>query len=338
MKISLQKLFLLFASTSFGICIAQPTLTDANCNPVAGENFTVIITPTIAPGSAGANQNWNLSAMSFSATGNVTISTTASTPSSSPFPSSNVSYRDGILHQFFRTSPGGLQYYGDFYYSGSFTGTTIVSYTDPVDYLHLPLNFNDTYIDGFQGTKVLTSGIAPTQIRNGTATVTADGYGTLTVPTGSFANVMRVHMQSAIRDSIANSSLVAVLTQDEYLWYRPGTHYPIAGIIYYDGDMRGFYISSYPTGLKENNVGSVAFELYPSPASDHVNIHFPISSTDKTQVSIYNSLGQELKTFAPETMSDDVKINVSDLPNGIYILQLSSNNNRLTGKRFIINR
>ncbi|MEO6305815.1 MAG: T9SS type A sorting domain-containing protein [Bacteroidia bacterium] len=339
MKTPLQKLFILFACLSGSMAFAQPTLTDANCNPVAGETFSVVISNSISPGSAGANQSWNLGAMTATGSGLANTYVAATTASGSIYPNSNVNYQDALMSLYLKTSTTVLQNYGKFHHAGSNPGKIVTTYSDPIDMLHYPVNFNDTYTDSYVGTRYSTSNTTPSYIRFGTYTVTADGYGTLTIPSGVYTNVMRVHMHSINRDSIANNSSGSYYMQDEYLWYLPGTHYPIAGYINYDGVMHSFYMSSNLTGLKENHSNLFALDLYPSPASDIINIHFPVSANEKMQLGIYNSLGQELKTIALETTAtDDVKISTSDLSNGIYILQVTDKGNILSSKRFIINK
>ncbi|MDP1802201.1 MAG: hypothetical protein Q8L81_12665, partial [Bacteroidota bacterium] len=288
MKTTLQKIFLLFACVPFGMCLAQPTLTDANCNPVAGETYSVAIGNFISPGSAGANQNWNLTAISPTVAGPANTAVAATTPSGSLYPNSNINYADVLMSLFLKTSTTALQNYGKFHHAGSNPGKLVTIYSDPIDMLHLPCNFNDTYTDSYQGTRYSTTNTTPTYIRFGSYTITADGHGTLTLPNGSYTNVMRVHMHSINRDSIANNSSGSYYMQDEYLWYLPGTHYPVAGYINYDGVMHSFYIYSNITGLKERNAESLSFDLFPNPASDQLNIHFPVASTEKMQLSIYN--------------------------------------------------
>lgn len=339
MKTTLKKLFIVLASMPLGMCLAQPTLTDANCNPVAGETFSIVISNSISPGSAGANQFWDLSAMTQTYTGGVNISTAASSPSASLYPGANIAYNDGYVRQFYNTSATALQHYGKFNNNGLFSATVITTYSNPIDYLHLPCNFNDTYVDSYAGSQHTTPSVTPTYIRFGTTTVTADGYGTLALPTATHANVMRVHMHSINRDSIANNSSGSYYTKDEYFWYRPGTHYPVAGYFNYDGVMHSFYISGNLTGLNDRHNESLAFELFPNPVSELLNIHFPVSPTGKMQLAIYNSLGQELKTIdANAALSVDQAINISEFSNGIYILQLKENGTLLNSKRFVISR
>ena len=88
-----------------------------------------------------------------------------------------------------------------------------------------------------------------------------------------------------------------------------------------------------PIGFTENAAMEASFHIYPSPASDHINI----TSAKNTDVSvnISNILGeilvtQELSLFGKQ------KIDVSQLPNGAYIVSLKTTNGSLT-KKIIVN-
>jgi hypothetical protein len=326
---------MLIGSTT--VSIAQPVLTDPGCNPVPGENFTIIISPSVSPGNSGANQNWNLSSMSFSSSGNVTISIAATTPSSGLYPGANVGYKDGYYNQFFKTSSVSLQSYGNFYYADVNQGTVVTTYTDPVDYLHLPCNYNDTYTDAFSGSKYTTTSITPNFIHFGTTTVTADGYGTLAVPTKSYSSVMRVHLNSRKRDSISGNSFGSYYNADEYLWFTPGVHYPVAGIISYGGNMSGFYISNYSVaGIKEISNTLKNVQLYPIPASEFLHISVPPEASNELELNVINSLGQVLKSKSVIAESSQVSLKVTDLAEGIYTIKIRDVKNNLSVNKQII--
>src|ERR1700747_1948862 len=92
MKKPLQ-LFFGIASLASATLLAQPTLTSAGMNPVLGDIYTPKTTSYVAPGTAGANQTWNLSAMTGTTTTTYTAVTVASTPYASTFPSASISLK-----------------------------------------------------------------------------------------------------------------------------------------------------------------------------------------------------------------------------------------------------
>ncbi len=65
--------------------------------------------------------------------------------------------------------------------------------------------------------------------------------------------------------------------------------------------------------------------LYPNPASSELTLSFPSSSTTyKTEISIKNTMGQEVlhQNIQPNTLQH--KINVQSLSNGIYFIELKN--------------
>ncbi len=84
------------------------------------------------------------------------------------------------------------------------------------------------------------------------------------------------------------------------------------------------------TGIKENNLNT-AFEIYPNPANEILNINIHPDLVSK--IRILNNLNQTIKA--------DIKnnsVNIRDLPEGIYFLSLEYNNYRTVCEKFVISR
>ena len=79
------------------------------------------------------------------------------------------------------------------------------------------------------------------------------------------------------------------------------------------------------TGVEES--GESWFSVYPNPAQDVVNV----DCKDIEQVSLFNTVGQKMESLSTEGR-DNVRIDLSGLPNGVYILQASSRGRTLTKK------
>ncbi len=86
------------------------------------------------------------------------------------------------------------------------------------------------------------------------------------------------------------------------------------------------WIVSVHNGLSIQPVESNLPAIYPNPASDVINI------TNASKLTIINSLGQIVRSIENET-----QVNVQDLNNGIYTVQIE-NNYQITKEILIINR
>lgn len=189
MKKSLHILF--FGSLISAVnTVAQPTITATGINPIGGDVITTTNTNYVGPGSAGINQTWDLSTMTPSgASATFAYANPSSTPYASSFTNSNVSASYGGSYVYYKTSSAAWQFYG------AVTSATM-SYSNPEDFLHFPFTYTNTYTDSW-ATTFISGGY--TFYRTGTTTVTADGYGTLITPSGTFSNVLRVHFIKTTR-------------------------------------------------------------------------------------------------------------------------------------------
>lgn len=71
--------------------------------------------------------------------------------------------------------------------------------------------------------------------------------------------------------------------------------------------------------------------VYPNPAEDKIFIENSHSTLLLTSLKLYNSIGQELKSYKSTEILDN-SINLKELPNGIYYLQITTNGKIITKK------
>lgn len=84
-----------------------------------------------------------------------------------------------------------------------------------------------------------------------------------------------------------------------------------------------------------SKTGEELVSLYPNPASDYINIQFPLSLNDSPlTLSIYDYFGKLVYLSGEITPV----INISDLKPGLYILRVSGPEFKAINKKFIISR
>jgi hypothetical protein len=86
-----------------------------------------------------------------------------------------------------------------------------------------------------------------------------------------------------------------------------------------------------PTGIKV--VHNLELELYPNPASNYINIK---NVPGFSYATIYNSSGQAVFNYQNSSVSEEIRINIVQLDNGIYFLK-SKIGNQYHLNRFIVN-
>ena len=83
----------------------------------------------------------------------------------------------------------------------------------------------------------------------------------------------------------------------------------------------------------------VGLNVFPNPVSENLTIEFGLEETSLLDVSVYNTLGQKVATIADENFvagNQMLNFDASALSNGIYYVQLSDGNRRLTRKFTVV--
>jgi hypothetical protein len=257
----------------------------------------------LSPGSAGANQVWDFSAVTYSSVSySIQTVPSSSAPFFSTFPTTNyvqkISYPNNpdAFYVMSRVTSTGVE---------SFANTSnsqiIKDYTPDTQLIPLPLSFNQSYTDVFQA----TTETSPTTRIN-----LYDGYGTLITPFGTFNNVIRMKQTEQ--------------GEDVYNWFLANPYTPLMfGQFGSDGGITFDQITTLDTAnlaLNEN------VKIYPNPTSAIINLEFFDITIDK--IVIYDVLG---KAMIEQTHNTN-QVNVENLAAGIYIVKAFADNEMLKAK------
>ena len=80
--------------------------------------------------------------------------------------------------------------------------------------------------------------------------------------------------------------------------------------------------------VEENEL--VDFSMYPNPASDIVQLKFPVG-IENNKVEIFDILGKQIKV----NLSEENTIDVSKLPSGAYFVSITADDSKVTKKLII---
>lgn len=321
-------------SCFFAVVATAQSITATGCNPVIGETFNYKTTTSFGPGGSGSGQTWNFATISGTSSTSSVVAV-GSTTSGSSFPSANIALSGAASsYSYQKTSSTALQHYG------SVAGGVVISYSNPEDLLHYPFAMPNTYSDNFAAT-FTSSGM--TFYRKGSVTVTADGSGTLITPTGTFTSVLRVHMVETYSDSanVFGTPTVTAYTNDQYLWYKDGTHFPLASTYTFTtgagSTSAGNYYVSTSVGVDEINALLNSLTVFPNPTSQNVRLNFSLINNQKMQLVIANSLGQVITTQNMEKTAGEqtIDLDVTGFDKGIYFVRITTEDG-LTATRKII--
>jgi hypothetical protein len=87
------------------------------------------------------------------------------------------------------------------------------------------------------------------------------------------------------------------------------------------------------SGIDEN-VTDNSFNVYPVPASNYVNVEFRSNLYGKFNFELRDITGRMVKYFAKDIITGNniVTIDISDLSKGLYLLEISNDNFKVTKK------
>ncbi|NTW31840.1 MAG: T9SS type A sorting domain-containing protein [Bacteroidetes bacterium] len=128
-----------------------------------------------------------------------------------------------------------------------------------------------------------------------------------------YSNNMGANWTSLNNGFPANTAVQAFTVSGTYIF---------AGIRLYPYGVWRRPLSDATSGIKDN-YNNNNFNLYPNPASDFVTLNIDNSNHEEAILNIYNIIGELIRS---ETIQkNQQQINVGNLNNGIYVLEIKSN-------------
>lgn len=306
----MKKIYLTIALGLAGHLGIGQTISGADINPVAGESFTLAQSAWVNPGSSGSGQTWNLSSMNNA--GAVTV-----TNSTSTVPGANIQQVwstgvtihlnvDATKHDIVRQIASGVN----------------IAFSNPWTFYGFPLSLNATGTDNY-ASSFTSNGFAFQ--RTGTSTWTVDGSGTLTTPSGTFTNVLRIKVISDYTDM--TTGLEINYTLESYTWVKAGFRHPLAHVedtqSDFGGGSGGTYLNMPGLSIEAN---SIAFNIFPNPTSDFLNIS-ATTEIDFQNIQILDLSGKVMM------QSTSLQLDVQALAEGIYFVVIYDRNNAIIARQ-----
>lgn len=353
----------LFLITTVTIIVAQPILNTTNFVPNIGDAqlFYIADTNSIVDPTIGPNVTFDYSTMnSYGATQTQYVIDPSTTIYSSYFPTAtNADTTGGVpinknyskVELTDSTTNIGLVVDINTY------GTVTVQYNqDPETLMKFPFNYGNNYSDNYSGLFTIQSSGTTTN-GNGTATVTADAWGTLLLPFGvSIDSVLRVKtVENLITDTIfivfPPITILPIEVSGEYInYYKPSiSKFPllsfISGSYTQDNnqiDSSRTILSQYPmnvVGMDDLNKTKINYSVFPNPTNkSYTTLSFNLGESSFVKVELTNNLGQNVAGIFNGNMQQgatSLKIKTSNLSKGLYFININVDN-RISTKKLII--
>lgn len=287
---------------------AQPVINAGNVAQNFNADFYYLEMPSgFSAGGAGANQTWNFSSLgSGMLLGTDTAVPAAGSQYASTFPQANYLYTmestfsDADMYFYHRLTPSQFEIYSLGY--GSEAGENYQE--NPRTYLVFPYTYNTVFTDTFKEADSPASS---------NLTATYDAYGTLIMPFGTFANVVR---QKQVIDGVTN-----------YSWFNVSPFYPILQTVFEENTL-GYMINNTVLGI--GDVQTQSLVVFPNPASSLLNIKMPDGFSGAANLTVSDVSGKVLLEKTIDTANP--VLNVEQLSNGIYVVRLSGESGVFIGK------
>ncbi|MBI4929682.1 MAG: T9SS type A sorting domain-containing protein [Bacteroidetes bacterium] len=142
------------------------------------------------------------------------------------------------------------------------------------------------------------------------------------------SNVIEIHILNKDTCTTWNSGAAIEGIQDAtgtLALAVPGRNYPTQWVATNDGYRftPGCAPCGNPISVNENNQSEDVL-IYPNPAGNEVTLSLPSNQKEKFSLVMRNVLGQEILNL--KNISGTTQINIANIHNGIYLIELTSNN------------
>ncbi|MFI5171277.1 MAG: hypothetical protein ACHQFW_02745, partial [Chitinophagales bacterium] len=264
----MKRLFTLIITLQSIVIFAQPTITSSVAGGIGDEfSSTIVTTDGFDPGTGGADMTWDFSGISTSGTlAEGSLIDPEETGHAAEFPGANVASMSlAGNYGYFKLTASEYSLIG--YYSAAST----ILYSDPEEIFIFPLTYGTSNTDGLYSEFFSGGDI----IREGGNVLSADGYGTLKLPSGTYSNVLRVKLEEDYSDTYVDFPLALEYNFDTYYWLKEGVLGPLFSYSYTEVIAGGppSVSESYSINNNvditsiENNVESILLSMYPNPAT-----------------------------------------------------------------------
>ena len=330
----MKKIYFILLNLIPAAILAQ-TITQADL-PGAGIAFTTAsdTSYTASVPAGGMGQTWNYSALMNHQVDTTGFIASAGTPFAASFPSSNLAAYDASsgTYAYFNSNASG------FYVDGVAASGFMLNYIPPDLFVPVPFSFGDTQSNmsrwSIDTSYTDSTGTHDFRIVQRTeAFFEADGTGSLTTPTSTYNNVLRVKKTQLVYDSLYSIILgfpVGVLGSasqtTDYLFLTTGLTVNYLMTLYADSLGTMAYGGEYL--LNSVNLGINQFEnkriaIFPNPASS--SIEFGVNGP--YDVAVFDAFGKEVIHESRDTN----RLNIASLSQGIYYFRLVQGNKTFTG-------
>lgn len=341
--------------TGAGMTFAQPTFNSTD-EAAVGTSLDYYVGDTtgldLMGSTNGANATWDYSLLM----GNTSIVQRAAGVNDA---TSDMTYQPLGATQNFEIQDYINQYYNfdanvkhsqGFKYTTAGTELAVIEFdTASYDMMQYPFDYTDMINNTISGqtTLNLQGNLYTDPSMSGLGTMEYDGYGTLMLPDTTFTNVARIHQRDSVHSSFPFPISDVDFVVDKYEYYDlANLDLPIfivsrvevySALIPIDPVVSVYSavpLAPNTAGIGEEEANDMNIEIFPNPAEDNLTVRFIALSGSDSQVKLLDLSGKTVKVISNGFTNglNTLNVNVSDLSEGVYILEFTVDSQVVTKK------
>ena len=156
---------------------------------------------------------------------------------------------------------------------------------------------------------------------HGTIIVTADAWGTIVTPTGTY-NTLRVKSARTYTDSVWVSGIFIsanTYSQTSYEWYTDSSHTPVFSISITQDGSTASYRTDNVTHVEKQMSPTTHVNIFPNPVTDHFTIQ---SDKEFISIKIFSLEGSLISDISATNPISQRTIPFNNISKGSYILKI----------------
>ena len=325
--------FLFVTAFATGV-IAQPNFPSGSLSYAPGDAFILHQSTYFDPPATGiANATWNYADLSSS--GSVTDQF-VTPPGSGPAGSTVAEVAGSGAYAFYKATPTSFEQLG------LSSPQATLDCSDPIKVFPYPLTFGTTMNDTYVCTGTST-GLAFT--RTGTYDIVGTSWGTLSLPYGTFNNVLMVSIEQYHVDTfLSDPDFPYGYSATIQLFLRPGVKAPLlANYMLYSIPGQVFMYSRYvdesSVGVEEAQRNVIGIDIMPNPASGSVGVEYGVAAGSAMNLEILDITGKIVLQQDRKTMVTGIQrevLDISSVAAGVYTLRITDAKGASGTKRLIV--
>lgn len=328
---------ILFANLCTLAMHAQPTITNSVCPAVGDEFLNHFTDAALATPATGANVSWDYSAAVFDQS---TTGQYVAPDAGAPAGTTVMDVGTSGISVYYQTSAAAFSVLGS---GGSFL---TMDCSDPQANLLFPLTMGSTGNDAFSCSGT-TFGFGFT--RAGSTQFNAVGYGTLTLPYGTFSNVLLVAIHQTYTDDMASTALNDVeYTTDGYFFLKPGVKSVLLASstitqVAEDGQTNSAeqsqMLDESAVGVQEALAQQIGMELWPNPAQGSVEVVCGVMAAGAMQLAILDGNGRTVLDRSGQLTAPGIRketLDLAGLAPGVYLVRVADGQGAVGMKRLVV--